>query len=234
VNAQPANPQLRQEQIPFQARVSRTVALPYLLYLPKDYIASGNQRWPLMLYLHGAGERGSDLALVARLGPPKLVAEGRQFPFVIVSPQCPLGANWDDDALLVLLDDVLSKYRVDPKRVYLTGLSMGGYGTWSLAVNHPERFAAAAPICGGGNGIDVLLAQGARKEALASLPIWAFHGAKDDVVPLSESERMIAALGRAGLTNAQLTIYPDADHDSFTQTYNNPRLYEWLLEHSRK
>lgn len=234
VNAQPSNLPLQQEQVPFQARISRTAALPYLLYLPRDYNTSKAKRWPLLLYLHGAGERGSNLPLVASHGPPKLAAEGRQFPFLIVSPQCPQGERWDDDALLALLDAALSRYRVDSKRVFLTGLSMGGYGAWSLAVKHPERFAAAAPICGGGNGIDVLLAEGARKEALASLPIWAFHGAKDNVVPVSESERMIAALKRAGLTNAQLTVYPEADHDSFTQTYNNPRLYEWFLEHSRK
>jgi predicted peptidase len=110
---------------------------------------------------------------------------------------------------------------------------MGGYGAWSLAVNHPERFAASAPICGGGNGIDVLLAEGARKQALQSLPIWAFHGARDTVVPLSESERMLAALNRVGCTKVQLTVYTEADHDSFTETYNNPKLYEWLLGHQR-
>jgi predicted peptidase len=222
------------QKVKFAAVITKEIPLNYLLYLPKDYEASGSNRWPLILFLHGAGERGADLGVVAKHGPPKLVAQGREFPFIIVSPQCPLGRNWEDDALIALLDSVMAKYRVDTARVYLTGLSMGGYGTWSLAVNHPERFAAAAPVCGGGTGIDVLLADGARKQALQALPIWAFHGAKDPVVPVSESERMLAALKRAGCTNAQLTVYPEAEHDSYTETYNNPKLYDWFLEHQRK
>jgi len=223
-----------QQPVKFEARVTKRVPLNYLLYLPKGYARPGTRRWPLMLYLHGAGERGADLALVATHGPPKLAAQKKEFPFLIVSPQCSFDQRWDDDSLIALLDDVTARYKVDKTRIYLTGLSMGGYGTWSLAVNHPERFAAAAPICGGGNGIDVLLAEGARKEALQSLPIWAFHGAKDDVVPVSESERMMAALKRAGCTHAQLTVYPEAEHDSYTRTYDNPKLYEWFLAHQRK
>jgi pimeloyl-ACP methyl ester carboxylesterase len=132
--------------VAFQARLTRTVSLNYLLYLPGDYQASGAKHWPMILFLHGAGERGADLDLVAKHGPPKLVAQKQEFPFVIVSPQCPAGQRWDDEALVALLDHVLAKYKVDTTRIYLTGLSMGGYGTWSLAVNHPERFAAAAPI----------------------------------------------------------------------------------------
>jgi predicted peptidase len=223
-----------QQPVKFEARVTKSIPLNYLLYLPQGYGQPGAQRWPLVLYLHGAGERGSDLSIVATHGPPKRVSQQTEFPFLIVSPQCPFDQRWDDDALIALLDSVLAQYQVDPTRVHLTGLSMGGFGTWSLAVNYPERFAAAAPVCGGGNGIDVLLAEGARKEALQSLPIWAFHGAKDDVVPVSESERMIAALKRVGCTNAQLTVYPDADHDSYTRTYENPKLYEWLLAQRRR
>jgi predicted peptidase len=223
-----------QRPVKFEARVTKTIPLNYLLYLPKDYASAGEKRWPLILFLHGAGERGTDLALVARHGPPKLVAAGKDLPFIIVSPQCPLDQRWDDDALIVLLDDVSVRYRVDRRRVYLTGLSMGGFGVWSLAVNHAERFAAAAPICGGGNGIDVLLVEGVGKQALQSLPLWAFHGAKDDVVPVSESERMMAALKRAGCTNAQLTVYPGAEHDAYTRTYDNPGLYEWFLAQQRR
>lgn len=223
------------QQIRFDARVARRVPLNYLLGLPKDYEESdGSKLWPLILYLHGAGERGTNLSIVATHGPPKLVAAGKALPFILIAPQCPFQQRWDDDVLLALLDDVVFRYRVDKTRVYVTGLSMGGFGTWSLAVNYPERFAAAAPICGGGNGIDVLLAEGARKDALLSLPIWAFHGAKDDVVPVSESERMTAALKRAGSANARLTVYPEADHDSFTRTYENPKLFEWFLAHQRK
>jgi predicted peptidase len=135
--------------------------------------------------------------------------------------------------LLALLDDVTSRYNVDSKRVYLTGLSMGGYGTWSLASTHPERFAAVVPICGGGETIHVLLANPAKVQSIQSLGVWAFHGAKDPVVPLSESERMIGAFKKAGCKEVELTVYPNAQHDSWTEAYNNPRLYDWLLEHAR-
>jgi len=222
-----------QQLVGFEARIARRIRLNYLLSLPARYEPAGEKLWPLVLFLHGAGERGSDPALIAKHGPPKLAAEGREFPFILVSPQCPHNQRWEDEALIALLDHVIALHKADTRRVCLTGLSMGGYGAWSLAVNHPERFAASAPICGGGNGIDVLLAEGARKQALQSLPIWAFHGARDTVVPLSESERMLAALNRVGCTKVQLTVYPEADHDSFTETYNNPKLYEWLLGHQR-
>jgi predicted peptidase len=234
LKAQPTNNPIMQQEVQFKARVTKQIPLNYLLYLPRNYDQKGEKHWPLVLYLHGAGERGTNLTLVATHGPPKLAARNQVFPFIIVSPQCPSGQRWEDDSLIALLDHVTAKYKVDTRRVYLTGLSMGGYGTWSLAVNHPGRFAAAAPICGGGNGIDVLLAEGARKSALQSLPIWAFHGAKDTVVPVSESERMIGALKRAGCNNAQLTVYPEAEHDSYTQTYDNPKLYEWFLGQQRK
>jgi predicted peptidase len=126
------------------------------------------------------------------------------------------------------------KYAIDTNRVYLTGLSMGGYGTWKLATAHPERFAAIAPICGGGEIIDVLLAERRKAADLKALGIWAFHGAKDPVVPVEESERMVNALMRAGCTDVQLTIYPEAGHESWTEAYANPKLYDWFLAHKRK
>jgi len=135
--------------------------------------------------------------------------------------------------VLALLDELLANHRVDPERVYLTGLSMGGYGTWSLALAAPERFAAVVPICGGGDPIKLLLADPRRAQALKSLPIWAFHGAKDPVVKLEESERMVDALKRFGCSEVQLTVYPEAGHDAWTQTYENPKLYDWLLAHRR-
>jgi predicted peptidase len=217
----------------FHARQSKKIRLHSLLYLPEDYRASNGKRWPLLLFLHGAGERGTNLKRVAKHGPPKLVDQGKQFPFVIVSPQCPAGRTWNDEALLALMKKIISTHRIDETRVYLTGLSMGGYGVWSLAVNFPEYFAAAAPVCGGGNGIDVLLAEGARKRALQSLPLWAFHGANDTVVPVSESRRMLTALKLAGCRRVKLTVYPRTGHDSYTRTYNDPRLYEWFLKHKR-
>jgi predicted peptidase len=211
----------------FQKEITKKVSLKYLLYLPKGYGDTQDQAWPLLLFLHGAGERGDDLNLVKKHGPPKLIEQGREFPFLVVSPQCPLNSWWPEqvDALIALLDEVQSKYAVDADRVYLTGLSMGGFGTWTLISRHPERFAAAAPICGGG---DRYLAR-----RLKDVPVWAFHGAKDPVVPLQATTDMVEALKRAG-GDVQLTVYPEAQHDSWTETYNNPRLYEWLLSHKRK
>jgi len=217
-----------------EARLTRDVSLKYLLYLPETYGADAAKKWPLLLFLHGAGERGANLSKVAVHGPPKLIKQGTNFPFIVISPQCPAGERWDDEALLALLDHAAAKFATDTNRVYLTGLSMGGFGSWSLAARCPERFAAVAPICGGGNTIDVLLASRTRASALKSLGLWAFHGAKDPVVPLAESERMLAAFKRAGCTDAQLTVYPEAGHDSWTEAYNDPRLYAWFLQHSRR
>ena len=217
----------------FKQQITKTVELGYLLQLPKEYAAQSGKRWPLMLFLHGAGERGTNLSLVAKHGPPKLVAQGTNFPFIVVSPQCLAGQHWDNDALLALLDDVIARHRVDTNRIYLTGLSMGGFGSWSLAARYPERFAAVAPICGGGERIDVMLAGRSKAEALKTLGVWAFHGAKDPTVPLEESQKMVAAFKKAGCQEVELSVYPEAGHDSWTETYNNPKLFEWFLKHAR-
>jgi predicted peptidase len=220
-------------QVPqrFVGVVTRTNALEYLLYVPKADPSQPGKRWPLVLFLHGSGERGTNVNLVAVHGPPKQVAAGREFPFILVSPQCPANQIWDNDTLLALLDSLQAQLPVDPTRVYVTGLSMGGYGTWSLALKHPERFAAVAPICGGGDRIRTLLPS--QQLALKTLGIWAFHGAKDNVVPLSESQNMVDAVKRAGVTDVSLTIYPDDGHDSWTHAYNEPGFYDWLLKHRR-
>lgn len=218
----------------FTLKKTMTAEVDYLLFLPREYERKGEKRWPLMLFLHGAGERGTNIWKVAVHGPPKNVTNRADFPFIIVSPQCPEGQVWSNDVLLGLLDEVTKKYAVDTNRVYLTGLSMGGYGTWSLGLSYPERFAAIAPICGGGETIRVLLASRDKAKGLKTLGIWAFHGAKDPVVPLTESQRMVDAVKKAGATDVKLTIYPEANHDSWTETYNNPELYKWFLAHERK
>lgn len=197
--------------------------LEYLLFLPQGYETT-DQRWPLMLFLHGAGESGTNLDRVKIHGPPKIVESKPDFPFILVSPQCPR-RGWNVEALNALLDEVVAQYRVDKDRVYLTGLSMGGYGTWSLGAAHPEKFAALVPICGGGNP--------ANAAKLAQLPIWVFHGAKDPTVPIARSKEMVEALKAAG-GNPKFTVYPEAGHDSWTETYNNPELYKWLLEQKRR
>ncbi len=199
------------------------VTLGYLLYLPKDYAQKDS--WPLLLFLHGAGERGENLDRVKANGPPKLIAAGKDFPFVVVSPQCPSRSRgWQPQELSMLLDEIIEKYKVDKDRIYVTGLSMGGFGTWALAASTPERFAAIVPICGGGDP------NTARR--IAHIPVWVFHGAKDKTVPLERSEKMVEALKKAN-GNVKFTIYPEAGHDSWTAAYNDPELFKWLLEQKR-
>jgi predicted peptidase len=217
----------------FQVEVTQTVELQYLLHLPQGYDGKSGKRWPLLLFLHGAGERGADVQRVAVHGPLKLARQGTNFPFLIVAPLCPAGERWQDEPLLKLLEHLAATRAVDPDRVYVTGLSMGGYGTWSLGLTQPQRFAAIAPICGGGQMIDALLGSRDRAQPLKTLGVWAFHGAKDPVVPLEETERMVRALKQAGCPDVKLTVYPEAQHDSWTETYNNPEFYAWLLQHRR-
>lgn len=231
--AEPAVPRAQAVKT-YHFRKVQKASLKYLLFLPKGYEGDKAKRWPLMLFLHGAGERGNDIWKVTTHGPPKMVTQNPDFPFILVSPQCPEGQVWSSDVLLGLLDEVVGKLRVDAHRVYLTGLSMGGYGTWDLGMKYPERFAAIVPICGGGELIPILLANGPRGQALKSLGVWAFHGGKDPVVPTEESQRMVGLLKKIGAADVKLTIYPEAGHDAWTETYNNPELYTWLLSHQRR
>jgi len=209
----------------FEKVITKILNCQYLLFLPEDYDKK-QQQWPMILFLHGAGERGIDLNLVKKHGPPKIVEQQKDFPFIVVSPQCPQDRWWTDETemLINLLDDIVSRYNVDTERIYLTGLSMGGYGTWTLAAAYPERFAAIAPICGGGERY--------MADKFKNVPVWAFHGAKDNLVPPVKSEEMVNAINARG-GNAKLTVYPDATHDSWTATYDNPELYSWFLKHRK-
>lgn len=200
--------------------------LRYLIHLPEDHDADPDRRWPLVLFLHGAGERGSELDLAAVHGPPKLADAGHEFPFVLVTPQCPESSQWiaELSTLSGLLDEVMEAHRIDPARVAVTGLSMGGYGTWSLAVRYPDRFAAIAPICGG------MWLQSAAP--LQNTPVWAFQGDADDVVPISATEQVVTELRSVG-ADVRFTRYPGVGHDSWTETYENPEFYDWMLSHRR-
>ncbi len=202
----------------FQTEIKLTVDCNYLVYTPKDY--DSQDAWPLMIFLHGAGERGDNLELLKIHGPTKLIASGKEFPCIVLAPQCPKYLWWYPDVLINLIDKVANEYKVDKSRIYLTGLSMGGYGTWDLAARHPEVFAAIAPICGGGDPESA--------KAYVGLPTWVFHGAKDGTVKLEESQRMVDAIKAAG-GDPKFTVYPEADHDSWTATYDNPEFYEWLF-----
>lgn len=206
----------------FEKEIKITLSANYLLYLPKDYSKTEN-KFPLVLFLHGSGERGTDIEKVKTHGLPKLINQEKDFPFIVVSPQCPDDIFWNTDILISLLDEVIAKYEVDTSRIYVTGLSMGGHGTWELAIRQPNRFAAIAPVCGWTDTSKACL--------ISNIPAWVFHGAKDNVVPVKAAEDMVDALRKCG-SNVKLTIYPEANHDSWTETYNNDELYKWLLDQS--
>jgi predicted peptidase len=192
----------------------------YLRYLPPDYAVDPNRRWPLVLFLHGAGERGDDIEIIKKHGLPKLIAAGKDFPCVVISPQCPAGEWWNVVALDALVERIASEERIDRDRIYVTGLSMGGFGTWAIAIHNPDRYAAILPICGGG--------EIQRAWAIARIPAWTFHGDLDPTVPIARSQQMVDALKAAG-GSPRFTVYPGYHHDSWTVTYENPEVYEWLF-----
>jgi predicted peptidase len=196
----------------------------YWLYLPANH--DGKTKLPLLLFLHGAGERGDDLEVVKKHGPPKLCTSQPDWQFITVSPQCAKEKRWDATVLAKLVDHVAAEQKADEKRLYVSGLSMGGSGTWALASKFPDKFAAAVPMCGRGDATAA--------DKLASLPIWVFHGAKDTGSPLSLSETMVDAIKKAGSEKIKFTIDPEAGHDCWTKAYGDPALYKWLLEQQRK
>jgi predicted peptidase len=216
----------RQKKQKFDKTICKTLKLNYLLEFPSDYKNDG-RKWPLLIFLHGSGERGSDLELVKKHGPAKQIEEGNSLPFIVASPQCPSRLWWTDEieTLDAWLGELLITYPIDSNRVYLTGLSMGGFGAWMWPMQFPERFAAIAPVCGGG---EVFLI-----DRIKDIPVWAFHGARDNVVPPDRTIQLVDALKKAG-GNVQFTLYPEAGHDSWTETYDNPALYAWFLKQARK
>lgn len=215
-----------QQEKSFSTQLSRPLACRYLLSLPAGYDSDSAQTWPLIIFLHGAGERGDDLERLKKHGPPKLIAQGRDLGAIVASPQTPEGEVWDPQLVKALTDELAATLRVDQSRIYLTGLSMGGFGAWETALLYPDTYAAIVPICGGA-GVRFLLA-----ERIRSLPVWIFHGAKDTVVEPAHSQRMHEALKHIG-GNVRFTLYPDAAHDSWTSAYDDPELWSWLLAQKR-
>lgn len=201
---------------------------PYLLFVPKGYNESGTDRWPLLIFLHGSGERGTDIEVVKKHGPPMLVEKNPAFPFIVISPQLPeksstVGQYWPVEPLEAILAHALKTLRVDPSRVYLTGLSLGGIATWEWGTTHPEHFAALAPVAAFGDPKKACNAK--------DVPVWAFHGDHDDAVDTRGDFEMVDALKKCGSTPApRLTIYPNTDHWSWVPAYNDPALWMWLLE----
>jgi predicted peptidase len=200
----------------------------YLLFIPKGYNASGMERWPLLIFLHGSGERGADINVVKKHGPPMLVEKDPAFPFIVISPQLPeqstgAGEFWPIAPLEAILDHALKTLRIDRSRVYLTGLSLGGIATWDWGTAHPEHFAALAPVAAFGDPKRACNAK--------DVPIWAFHGDHDDVVDTRGDFEMVDALKKCGSDPApRLTIYPNTDHWSWVPAYNDAALWMWLLE----
>ena len=201
----------------------RKILVNYLIYLPDEY--QNDKTWPLVVFLHGAGEKGNDLEKVRRTSLPTLAEQGRDFPFVLVSPQCPKDSIWEPERVLALIEHICSDWPIDQQRVYLIGYSMGGYGTWQTAAVEPDRFAAIVPIAGGGNSEEA--------EKLVDLPIWVFHGNADKCVPLKASQEMVEAVRAAG-GNPKLTIFEQAGHGIATKTFTKEELWDWLLAQRRE
>jgi predicted peptidase len=203
----------------------------YVLFVPHDY--KGDKEYPLILFLHGAGERGEDGQKPVQQGignAIKFKNKEKKFPFIVIFPQCASKGNWSADGpsakrALAILDETQKTYKVDAKRVYLTGLSLGGMGTWSLAAAYPERWAAIAPICGRG---DLKTAV-----KMKDIPCWCFHGDKDVTVKVEGSRDMIQALREAG-GNPRYSEFPFVGHNSWDCAYATDELYGWLLSHKRK
>lgn len=212
----------------FESEISIKLGYKYLLTLPEGYDKDATKKWPLLVFLHGAGERGDDLNLLKKHGPPKLIAAGQKFEAIVISPQVKSGEYWNPHGVKALVDVIKKSHRVDDYRVYLTGISMGGFGTFDTITQYPTTFAAAIPICGGA-GINVV-----KFGAIKDMPIWIFHGGKDPVVPVQFSEMAMNWFKREKAPNVKLTIHPDAQHDSWTQTYDNPEVWKWLFEQKRK
>lgn len=249
----------------------------YFLYLPKGYETEEGRLWPVLVFLHGDGERGDGHAELEKLlvnGPlMEAWTKGRDLPFIMISPQMPMReqtqpppsgraprrampdrppgpppmartttgepARWGDEGppqgwwlhdkdVMEMVDSTLRDYRGDPARVYISGLSYGGFGTWHFAAAHPERWAAAAPICGAANPKTVA------RIAEAKLPIWIFHGGRDPVVPVESGLQSAVALEAAGHPDVRFTVHEDRTHDVWTRVYEGWDVYNWLLSHRRE
>lgn len=215
-----------QSVLSFKTKIDEGTIIKCLVYIPNDYSQSQNNKYPLLIFLHGSSESGDDLEKVKKNGPPKLISQGKTFPFIVISPQLPMryASKWPPELIDEVYNLAKENFRIDEDRFYLTGVSVGGAGTWTYALTYPDKVAAIAPICGWGNPSQAC--------EIKDVPTWAFHGAKDKVIDIEASRKMINSLKKCG-ADPQFTIYPNAGHDSWTVTYNNPALYKWFLSHSK-
>ena len=218
------------------------ISYRFQVYLPEEWRRDDRKRWPILLFLHGRGERGGEGMWQTQIGLPQAVRDHpERWPFIIVMPQCPLSNFWTDPEMLAMalgaLDQETVEFQADPGRTYLSGLSLGGYGAWELARQHPNRWAAAAIAAGGifwsyaperWQQAPTLTAEYAH--SVGKLPLWLFHGSDDNVVATRQSELMYEAL-RASGGRIRLWIYQGLRHDCWTRAYNEPELPRWFLSH---
>lgn len=216
----------------FTMKKTHSLELSYLTYLPQNYKEDSSEKYPLLLFLHGMGQIGANLDDLYDTGLPNLFREGKEIPFITIMPQCPPGSFWTEetDSIKALVDHIVASLPIDESRIYITGLSMGGFGTYDMLIRYPEIFAAGIPICG---GLGSLYAK-VNLHNLKDIPLWIFHGDNDSVVSVNESLNIIHALQLKNSENLNYTIYPGVDHDSWTRTYKNDAIYNFLLRHQKK
>jgi hypothetical protein len=209
----------------------KEVHYQYLHYLPKDYNIDTLKKWPLIIYLHGGSDRGTDLNKLYASGIPDQIYRGREFPFVIISPQCPEFIRWSTDNWFdSFYNEITTKYRIDTNKIYLTGCSLGGDGTWYLAAKYPDKFAAIAPMSGFTSHTDYL---DNNIDKLNDIPVWAFHGKTDNVVPFEETERIIKKLEGKN-KDLKFSVEPEVGHWINWLVYPNQELYDWFLKYDKR
>lgn len=210
---------------PFKAQLQgiyNQADYPFLLHLPEPEILKSKPA--VLIFLHGRSLSGNDLDMVKRYGVIKEIEKGRKLPAIVVAPQVPKGESWDPEKLVSVLKFVQKTFDTDEKRVYVVGMSLGGYGTLHFAGAHPELVTAAVALCGGGNPNEAC--------ELANVPIWIQHGNQDRAVPLSESQKMVNAIKRCnGGKNLKFTVVPGADHGDLERVFRTDELYEWLFQY---
>lgn len=220
-SSQPTGPVEKKSTFAYQGKT-----ISYLLTLPVAYFRD-QLAWPMVVFLHGSSLRGNDLELVKRYGPPLVGSTQADFPMIVLAPQCPEGEAWTDaEALAALVRDVIKKYRINPDRIYLTGMSLGGNGVWLLASQHPEYFAAMAPVA----ACRTVSKEDAKR--LKFMPIWAIHGEKDTVCPIQPIKETVQTLQSLG-SSPRFTILPEKGH-YITEVFKNRELYDWFLMYMRQ
>jgi predicted peptidase len=214
----------KDERASFKTEITVKKQLGYALHVPEN---AKKEKKPLIIFLHGSGEKGTDIELVKVHGPFKYLKTHKLDAYVL-APQCPENEYWDEEVLYRLVQKVVKDNNIDEKRIYLTGLSMGGWGAWNLAIAHPDMFAALVPIAGFVDRVPMI-----ENCKIGEIPTRIFHGLMDDVVDVNYSVTIYKKL-KPCAKDIELTIFDDANHDSWTRVYDNPEIYEWMLQQKKQ